>query len=41
MGFRTGDTEMFHWDEKEKELYRLICDKVDEHEDELATIDML
>ena len=32
---------MFHWEEKNKELYRLICDKVDEHEDELQSIDML
>lgn len=35
MGFKTGDTEMFHWDEVEKELYRLVSDKVDEHEYEL------
>jgi WD40 repeat protein len=41
MGFRTGDTEMFHWDEGAKELYRLVSDKVDEHEDELQSIDML
>jgi WD40 repeat protein len=41
MGFRTGDTEIFHWQEDEKELYRLAQDKMDEHEEELASIDML
>ena len=35
MGFKTGDTEMFTWVEKDKELYRLNCDKVYEHEDDL------
>lgn len=35
MGFKTGDTEMFYWEEHEKELYRLGSDKIDEHEDEL------
>lgn len=42
IGFKTGDTEMFLWDEQpiignnnEKEFYRLSCDKIDEHEDEL------
>ena len=32
---------MFYWEEHEKELYRLGSDKIDEHEDELQTIDML
>lgn len=41
MGFKTGDTEMFHWEEQPKELYRLSTDKIDEHEDELNTVDML
>ena len=35
MGFKTGDTEMFLWDEPGKEFYRLGCNKIDEHEDEL------
>lgn len=41
MGFKTGDTEMFLWEEQTKELYRLSTDKIDEHEDELNTVDML
>lgn len=41
MGFKTGDTEMFMWSETEKELYKLNSDKIDEHEDELMSIDML
>lgn len=41
MGFKTGDTEMFFWDEPEKEFYRLGCNKIDEHEDELQSIDIL
>ncbi|CDW78455.1 wd repeat-containing protein 87 [Stylonychia lemnae] len=43
VGFKTGDTEMFLWDEehKEKEFYRLNCDKIDEHEDELQSLDFL
>eukprot|EP00347_Sterkiella_histriomuscorum_P010595 403375671 len=48
IGFKTGDTEMFLWDENpvagnanEKELYRLSCDKIDEHEDELQSLDFL
>lgn len=39
MGFKTGDTEMFMW--SDKELYKLNSDKIDEHEDELMSIDML
>jgi WD40 repeat protein len=41
MGFKTGDTELFTWEESEKELYKLTCDKIDEHEDELQSIDLL
>lgn len=41
MGFKTGDTEMFMWSETEKELFKLNSDKIDEHEDELMSIDML
>ena len=41
VGFKTGDTEMFVWEEEEKELYKLNSDKIDEHEDELQTIDIL
>jgi len=41
MGFKTGDTEMLLWDEERKELNRLLTDKIDEHEDELHTMDML
>lgn len=41
MGFRTGDTELFTWEEEAKELYRLAQDKMDEHEEELASIDLL
>jgi len=33
MGFKTGDTEMFHWSEVEKEFYKMNCEKMDEHED--------
>lgn len=42
-GFKTGDTEIFLWEEKgtEKEFYRLSCDKMDEHEDELQSVDFL
>ena len=39
---------MFLWDEgpspsnpSEKEFYRLNCDKIDEHEDELMSVDYL
>lgn len=35
MGFKSGDTDMFMWEEKDKEFFRLNCDKIDEHEDEL------
>ena len=41
MGFKTGDTELFTWEESVKELYKLTCDKTDEHEDELQSIDLL
>lgn len=41
LGFRTGDTEVFYWEEKEKELYRMNCEKMDEHEDDLESIDYL
>jgi len=41
MGFKTGDTEMFMWSETEKELFKLNSDKIDEHEDELMSMDML
>jgi WD40 repeat protein len=41
MGFKTGDTEMFMWEERDKEFYRLNCDKIDEHEDELQSVDFL
>jgi hypothetical protein len=33
IGFKTGDTEMFYWEESEKEFYKMNCDKMDEHED--------
>ena len=41
MGFKTGDTQIFTWDEDQKELFKINCDKQDEHEDELMSIDML
>ena len=41
MAFRNGDTQIFTWEEEEKELYKINCDKQDEHEDELMSIDML
>jgi WD40 repeat protein len=41
MGFKTGDTELFYWDDSGKELYRLSCNKINEHEDELQSIDIL
>jgi WD40 repeat protein len=41
MGFKTGDTELFTWEESDKDLYKLTCDKIDEHEDELQSIDLL
>jgi WD40 repeat protein len=41
MGFKTGDTELFYWEEGEKELFKLNSDKIDEHEDELQSIDLL
>ena len=41
MGFKTGDTELFYWEESQKELFKLNSEKVDEHEDELAGIDIL
>lgn len=47
-GFKTGDTEMFLWEENsnpqnpsDKEFYRLSCDKIDEHEDEFQSLDFL
>jgi len=27
MGFRTGDTELFHWDSKEESMFRLFFEK--------------
>lgn len=42
MGFKTGFTELFHWEEDKKELYRLYSEyRLDEHEEDLTTIDML
>lgn len=41
MAFRNGDTQIFTWDEPGKELYKINCDKQDEHEDELMSVDML
>ena len=41
MAFRNGDTQIFTWDEPGKELYKISCDKQDEHEDELMSVDML
>jgi WD40 repeat protein len=41
MGFKTGDTQIFTWDEDQKDLFKITCDKQDEHEDELMSIDML
>jgi WD40 repeat protein len=41
MGFRTGDSEIFVWEEDSKELYKINCEKMDEHEDELESIDFL
>lgn len=40
-GFKTGDTQLFTWEESEKELYKLDCDKIDEHEDDLTSVDIL
>lgn len=39
--FKTGDTEMLLWEDNEKELYRLNCEKMDEHEDYLEGVDFL
>jgi len=41
VGFKTGDTEMFLWREQEKEFYKLNCEKMDEHEDQLEAVDYL
>jgi len=41
MGFKTGDSQIFTWDEEQKDLFKISCDKKDEHEDELMSIDML
>jgi hypothetical protein len=41
VGFKSGDTEMFLWEEQEKEFYRLNCEKMDEHEDQLESMDSL
>lgn len=32
---------MFCWEETEKEFYKMNCDKMDEHEDQLESIDYL
>ena len=40
MGFKSGDTEMFEWDERSKEFFRLQQEKIDEHEEELVSLDM-
>ena len=41
MGFKSGDTEIFLWEEQERELYKMNGEKMDEHEDELKCIDIL
>ena len=41
MAFRNGDSQIFTWNEDEKEMYKINCDKQDEHEDELMSVDML
>jgi WD40 repeat protein len=41
MGFKSGDTEIFNWNEEEKEFYKLSCEKMDEHEDLLESVDTL
>lgn len=41
MGFKSGDTDIFHWNESEKELLKFRCEKMDEHEEELMCIDIL
>jgi hypothetical protein len=41
MGFKSGDSEMFCWSEDDKEFYKMNCDKMDEHEDQLESVDYL
>ena len=43
IAFKSGDTELFLWNEQgsEKEFFKLNCDKSDEHEDELQSLDYL
>jgi WD40 repeat protein len=41
MAFKNGDSQIFTWNEEEKEMYKINCDKKDEHDDELMSVDML
>jgi hypothetical protein len=41
MAFKNGDSQIFTWNEEEKEMYKISCDKQDEHDDELMSVDML
>lgn len=41
MAFKNGDSQVFIWSEEEKEMYKIDCDKKDEHEEELMSVDML
>jgi len=41
MCFKTGDSELFLWNDPKKRLERLPVDKTDEHEDEFTCCDVL
>jgi len=40
LGFKSGDTELLYWEEASKELYKLSTDKINEHENDLVSIDI-
>jgi WD40 repeat protein len=39
--FKQGEIELFTWDKTEKSLYKLFSSKIDEHDSELTSIDIL
>lgn len=41
MAFKSGDSELFHWDGSDKRLYRLNVEKTNEHDNELESIDVM
>ena len=41
IGFQSGDTDIFKWNEQEKCLLKLNCEKMDEHEEDLTSLDIL